>query len=151
MEPAPVPSSENARLRMVAQARHNTSPEKVLRSELHRRGRRFRLHRRPVDGLRREADLVFTRQRVAVFVDGCFWHQCPRHGTIPKSNSEWWRRKFERTRARDSDTDRQLEEAGWKVIRIWEHEAISAAADLIERVLNDSNRGVRRQAYESEA
>ena len=78
---------------------------------------------------------MFTRQQVAVFVDGCFWHQCPRHGTIPKSNSDWWRGKFERTRARDAETNRRLEEAGWKVIRIWEHDAVTAAADLIEEAI----------------
>jgi DNA mismatch endonuclease (patch repair protein) len=78
---------------------------------------------------------VFTRQRIAVFVDGCFWHLCPVHGSIPKANTDWWKRKLERTQARDDETNQKLTAAGWEVIRIWEHEAVSTAADRIERVL----------------
>jgi DNA mismatch endonuclease (patch repair protein) len=82
-------------------------------------------------GLRRRADLVFGTARVAVYVDGCFWHGCPVHGTWPKANAEWWRTKIEANRNRDADTDRRMNEAGWLVIRVWEHEG-AGAADRIE-------------------
>lgn len=84
---------------------------------------------------RRKADLVFSRLRVAVYVDGCFWHSCPDHATRPKANAEWWREKLERNVERDRDTDAQLREAGWEVVRIWEHEAVGDAVERIEHVL----------------
>lgn len=104
----------------------------ALRSALHRLGLRYFVHRRPVPGLRREADLVFTRSRVAVFVDSCFWHGCPEHVTWPTAHAEWWREKIERTRSRDRDTDVQLVAAGWEPIRVWEHES---SADAAQRIL----------------
>ncbi len=110
--------------------RRDTAPERALRSELHRLGLRFRLHRR-LAGLRREADVVFGPARVAVFVDGCFWHGCPQHATWPKANAEFWRTKIERNRSRDADTDARLAHAGWEVVRIWEHEDPVEAARLI--------------------
>ena len=82
---------------------------------------------------RRRADLLFPRARVAVFVDGCFWHGCPEHASPPKSNGDWWRRKLEANVARDRDTDRVLAEADWLVLRFWEHEDPEAAALTIER------------------
>src|SRR5690349_1319610 len=97
----PKPSSEEARRRMERQAQRNTSPETALRSELHRRGLRFRIHQRPIAGLRREADIALASARVAVFVDGCFWHGCPDHATWPKANKEWWRTKIQRNQDRD--------------------------------------------------
>jgi DNA mismatch endonuclease, patch repair protein len=113
---------------MVAQRTHDTEPERILRSELHRRGLRYRVHVRPLPNLRRQADVVFSREKIAVFVDGCFWHGCAEHRGSPKSNTGWWRTKIQENRARDADTDRRLLEAGWMVIRIWEHEAVDMAA-----------------------
>jgi len=81
---------------------------------------------------RRTIDIAFTRVRLAVYVDGCFWHGCPEHHNAPKSNSEWWRWKVERNQERDRDTDRELRAAGWEVVRIWEHEGVAAAAQLVE-------------------
>ena len=90
--------------------------------------------------MRRRADLVFTRAKVAVYVDGCFWHGCPLHGTWPKANAEWWRAKLERNIKRDRDTDRQLEAAGWRVARVWEHEdMVAAAVRIAEAVRGNSS------------
>ena len=86
---------------------------------------------------RRVADIVFTRQRLAVIVDGCFWHRCRLHGTWPKNNAEFWRDKIETNRRRDCDTNRRLFEVGWTVVRGWEHELPREAADRIEHVLNE--------------
>lgn len=114
----------------------DTKPELLLRSALHRRGLRFYVDRAPLPKMRRRADLVFPRKRVAVYVDGCFWHGCPVHGTWPKNNADWWREKIERNQARDRDTDQQLEEAGWTVVRVWEHEG-SEAADRVAEVVQE--------------
>lgn len=81
--------------------------------------------------MRRRADIVFGPSKVAVFVDGCFWHSCPDHSTIPKNNRAWWVDKLDANVRRDRDTDRQLEEAGWLVIRVWEHEDIGEAAERV--------------------
>lgn len=112
--------------------RRDTLPELALRSELHRRGLRFRVDRAPVSGLRSRADVVFGPARVAVYVDGCFWHSCPEHGTKPKANAEWWDRKLKRNQERDAETDRTLREHGWQVVRIWEHEDPIEAANRVE-------------------
>lgn len=105
--------------------------ERSLRSERHRRGLRFRLHCNLLPKSRRSVDIVLSRNRVAVFVDGCFWHGCPKHGTWPKNNGVWWRRKIEANRARDRDTDARLSKLGWTVVRVWEHERAASAADRI--------------------
>ena len=81
--------------------------------------------------MQRRADIVFPRQRVAVFVDGCFWHGCPEHGTAPKANADWWRAKIESNIARDRDTDARLGAAGWLSLRVWEHEQPDVAAEVI--------------------
>src|SRR5262249_31998252 len=111
----PPVSSPNALRRMQSVRQRDTAPELAARSPLHRRGLRFYGDRAPLPSLRRRADIVFPRRRVAVYIDGCFWHGCPEHGTWPKTNAEWWRTKIETNRARDRDTDRQLKEAGWTV------------------------------------
>lgn len=116
---------------MVAQRTRDTGPERTLRSELHRRGFRYRVHVRPIPALRRQADIVFSREKIAIFVDGCFWHGCVEHRGSPKRNTDWWRLKIAENRARDADTDRRLADAGWTVIRVWEHEAAEAAAERI--------------------
>jgi len=87
--------------------------------------------------VRRRADVVFGPARVAVFVDGCFWHGCPSHASWPKNNADFWREKIETNQRRDRDTDRRLAEAGWVVVRVWEHEDLEAAADRVERILRD--------------
>jgi DNA mismatch endonuclease (patch repair protein) len=120
---------------MARQARRDTGPEVQLRRELHRRGLRFRVERRPLPGLRSTADIVFTRARLAVYVDGCFWHSCPEHGTMPAANREWWAKKLARNRTRDLATDQALTDAGWRVVRVWEHEDARDAADRIEQIV----------------
>nr|WP_276571210.1 very short patch repair endonuclease [Halomonas sulfidoxydans] len=117
--------------------RKDTSAEMLLRRELHQRGLRYRIEYKVISKPRRVADIVFTRYRLAVFVDGCFWHGCPLHGTWPKHNADFWRDKIEANRHRDCDTNRRLLEAGWTVVRIWEHEPPREAADRIEHVLNE--------------
>lgn len=125
---------------MRGQARRDTKPELALRRELHRRGRRFRVDLAPLAGLRRRADVVFPRRRVAVYVDGCFWHRCPEHATDPKANAEWWQRKLDGNVRRDRDTDVRLAAAGWTVVRIWEHEPPDSAADVVEAALANAER-----------
>jgi DNA mismatch endonuclease, patch repair protein len=127
------PASSNAiRDRMKRQARSGTRPELTLRRELWHRGLRYRVDVTPIQGLRSRADLVFSRQRVAVYVDGCYWHSCAVHATVPKANRDWWVTKLEANVKRDRDTDAQLEAAGWVVVRVWEHERVVDAADRVE-------------------
>lgn len=85
---------------------------------------------------RRRADLVFTRAKIAVFVDGCFWHSCPQHATRPSSNAAWWAAKLERNRERDTQTTAHLQRLGWTVVRIWEHVPTPVAADIVEAALD---------------
>jgi DNA mismatch endonuclease (patch repair protein) len=115
---------------MERQARRDTKPELALRRAVWRLGLRYRVDIAPIPG-RRRADLVFTRAKIAVYVDGCFWHSCPAHATIPKANREWWVAKLDANVRRDRDTDRRLTEAGWTVVRVWEHEVVDAAAQRI--------------------
>jgi DNA mismatch endonuclease (patch repair protein) len=109
----------------------DTAPEVALRSELHRRGLRFRKNARPASGLPR-ADVLLPRARLAVFVDGCFWHRCPDHGTSPRTNSGYWRAKLDRNVDRDRRNDEALAAAGWAVMRLWEHEDPADAARRVE-------------------
>lgn len=129
---------------MSAARRADTTPEIALRSALHRRGYRFRVQRPLEFDRRRRADLVFPRERVAIFVDGCFWHSCPEHGTRPKANHEWWKSKLDRNRERDTDTDRRLAESGWQSIRVWEHESPEDAADRVIATVLARRAGQRR-------
>jgi DNA mismatch endonuclease (patch repair protein) len=85
--------------------------------------------------LRRRADVVFTAAKVAVYVHGCFWHRCPEHGTLPKASAEWWLEKLEANRRRDLDTRERLEDAGWTVVEVWEHEDAELAAERIARLV----------------
>ncbi|MEJ2865971.1 very short patch repair endonuclease [Actinomycetospora flava] len=132
----PPASSVAARNRMRATPQRDTKPELALRRELHRRGRRFFVDRAPLPGLRRRADLVFPRRRIAVYVDGCFWHSCPQHATTPKTNTAWWQSKLDANEARDRDTDQRLREHGWVAIRVWEHEQAAVAATKVEAALD---------------
>ncbi len=121
--------------RLSRQRRRDTAPELALRRELHRRGLRFFVDRAPLRGVRRKADIVFPRRRVAVYVDGCFWHRCPEHATDPKNNAQWWADKLTGNVARDRQTDAAMAAQGWVVVRVWEHEVPAAAADRVQQAL----------------
>lgn len=129
---------------MRANRRRDTVPELRVRSALHRRGWRFRVDL-PVRTSDRSVrpDIVFTRRRVAVFVDGCFWHACPEHGKIPVANASYWEPKLRANAERDRANTRLLEESGWSVVRVWEHDHADDAVAAIESAL--ASRGGRRQ------
>jgi DNA mismatch endonuclease (patch repair protein) len=118
-------------------ARRDTKPEMQLRSELHRRGLRFRVQVRVPGNRRRTIDIAFTRVRLAVYVDGCFWHGCPEHHVRPRANAEWWDWKVARNQSRDRDTDQLLMNQGWSVVRVWEHESHKSAADIVEQAYRE--------------
>ncbi len=126
----PAASDVAVRQRMQRQRRRDTKPETALRRRLHAMGLRYRVDR-PTQAGRRRADIVFGPARVAVFVDGCFWHRCPEHGTDPAANAQWWSRKLDANVARDRDTDESLAGVGWLAIRVWEHEDMHAAAERV--------------------
>lgn len=128
-------SSAATRSAMRANRGRDTAPELRIRSLLHREGLRYRVSARPLPRVRRTADLVFSRARVAVFVDGCFWHGCPDHCRPARTNSDFWRTKIDGNRARDAQTDQLLAEAGWRAIRIWEHEDPVEAAGKVSAVV----------------
>jgi DNA mismatch endonuclease, patch repair protein len=133
----PHPTTAAVSAVMKANLKNRTQPELLLRSCLHRRGYRFRKNLRiDVPGLTVRPDIVFTRKQLAVFVDGCFWHRCPDHGTNPRSNEQYWSAKLERNVQRDRDVDQRLQEAGWNVLRIWEHVSVEQAADLVVATLH---------------
>ena len=119
---------------MQQQRSRDTGPEVAVRSILHARGLRYRVDRLlPIPGRRRRADLVFGPAKVAVFIDGCFWHGCPEHGNPAiKSNTWYWPEKIARNQARDADTDSALAGLGWLPLRFWEHEAPIHVAGLVE-------------------
>ncbi|GAA4433397.1 very short patch repair endonuclease [Actinokineospora soli] len=143
-------TTDAVRKRMSDQKSRDTGTELALRRALHALGLRYRVHQRPVPGVRREADVVFTRARVAVFVDGCFWHGCPDHATWPKNNAEFWRTKIEANRTRDRDTDARLAAQGWRVVRVWEHEDPTTAATRVQRALT-SDDDIMRRRYPDDA
>ena len=124
---------------MQANRSRDTKPELAVRRLLHARGMRYRVNYRPVKDLRRTADIAFTRRRLAVFIDGCYWHSCPQHGSQPSVNADYWTPKLQRNRARDLETVERLEAAGWTVLRFWEHtdpaEVASAVAAAYARAL----------------
>lgn len=130
---APSPSSAAASVTMRANRRRDTTPELQLRSALHRRGLRFRVDRAIQTGNSRvRPDIVFVSRRLAVFVDGCFWHSCPVHGQQPRINSSYWSAKLEANRNRDRMDNKKLTNAGWTIMRIWEHESAEDSARAIE-------------------
>jgi DNA mismatch endonuclease (patch repair protein) len=139
---SPEASSPEVSTRMRRTGRRDTAAELAIRRELHRRGHRYRVDRRPVPHLRTRADIVFTRWRVAVFVDGCFWHGCPEHATQPKANAAWWGQKLAANVARDRRADAALRAEGWQVVRIWEHEPVDEAVRRVEIALG-SQRAAR--------
>lgn len=118
--------------RFSAQKTVDTRPEILLRKALHAHGLRFRIQV-PVPGLpRRRIDVALTRVKLAVFVDGCFWHGCPDHSVTPKTNTEWWLNKLARNRDRDRETNEHLARVGWTVLRLWEHIPPEEGANLVE-------------------
>jgi len=131
----PGSTSEAVSARMSVARRRDTAPELAVRRLLHARGLRFRVNYAIPGQRRRTIDIAFTRPRVAVFIDGCFWHGCPEHGTQPQRNSAWWQAKLAANRARDADSDAILRAQGWSVVRVWEHELPDlAAARIAEHV-----------------
>ena len=136
----PSASSPSALTRMKMQRQRDTYPEKQLRSMLHRMGFRYRTHLEPIRGLRIHADILFPRVKIALFVDGCFWHSCPEHGTLPKANREWWKHKLAINTERDERAEKTLRSQGWTVIRIWEHEDPEIASAAIAKTLREAYR-----------
>jgi DNA mismatch endonuclease (patch repair protein) len=134
-------SSPAVRAVMRANRGRDTRPELSVRAAVHAQGLRYRVGISPLPGIRRTADLVFPKAKVAVFVDGCFWHGCPEHHRPAKQNAEFWRAKIEGNAARDADTNKRLTDAGWQVIRIWEHEDAAEAAAAITEVVRQCGRG----------
>lgn len=128
-------SSEAVRKSMRSNKGRDTKPELALRRAVHALGLRYRVAIRPVKSVRRTADIVFTKAKVAVFLDGCFWHGCPLHHTIAVTNASFWAEKVRRTRERDAETDQLLKEAGWRVLRVWEHEDPADAANRVAILL----------------
>jgi DNA mismatch endonuclease (patch repair protein) len=113
----------------------DTKPEIAVRSAVHALGMRFRVSARPLRDLRRTADLVFRNARVAVFVDGCFWHGCPEHHAPPKTNAGYWATKIQGNKSRDDDTTERLRKEGWTVLRFWSHEEPQSVATQIAKVV----------------
>ena len=139
----PAPLNETVSRQMQKMRRSSTRPETLIRRELHRRGLRFRVNYRSLPG---RPDVVFTSARIAVFVDGCFWHACPDHFVMPKNNREWWREKLEQNVARDRRKDQQLDELGWMVVHAWEHEDPVEVADQIEQLWRSRRSKTTRQS-----
>jgi DNA mismatch endonuclease, patch repair protein len=119
---------------MQATRRRDTPGEIAMRAALRAVGLRYRVDV-TLPGTRRRADVAFLRAKIAVFVDGCFWHGCPKHGTWPKTNVSWWRSKIETNRLRDTDTSLKLRAAGWTVLRFWAHEDAAVAAQAVAKAL----------------
>uniref|UniRef100_A0AAU2V8I3 Very short patch repair endonuclease n=1 Tax=Streptomyces sp. NBC_00003 TaxID=2903608 RepID=A0AAU2V8I3_9ACTN len=124
-------SSASRRRNMQAIRSRDTKPERLIRRLVHAQGLRYRVSARPLPELRRTADMVFRPAKVAVFIDGCYWHGCPEHYVPPKTNSGYWSEKVARNVGRDRDTDEQLSAAGWTVLRFWEHEPPEQCASQI--------------------
>jgi DNA mismatch endonuclease (patch repair protein) len=130
-------SSVGRRRNMQAIRSRDTSHELAVRRLVHAAGLRYRVNFAPLPGLRRTADLVFTRQRIAVFLDGCFWHGCPVHKHEVRQNGEYWAQKLRSNVARDIDTNRKLETAGWTLLRFWEHEDSLQVSGVIVRAVRE--------------
>ena len=128
-------TSDATRRSMQANKGRDTKPELAIRQLLHAEGFRYRVNYRPVSEIRRTADIVFTRAKVAVFIDGCFWHGCSAHYQRPVSNRDYWDEKVLRNRARDIETGSVLADRGWNVLRFWEHEVAEAVVQVIRQQL----------------
>ena len=139
-------SSLAVRASMRSNKPRDTRPELALRSAAHALGLRYRVSAQPVKGLRRTADMVFPRERVAVFLDGCFWHGCEVHHTVAATNAQYWAAKVQRNRERDRETNEHLSRAGWLVVRVWEHEEPSEAAQRIAELIKSRRREAHRNS-----
>ena len=127
----PLPLNAHVSAQMQRMPRSSTGPEIDLRRALHRRGLRFRITGVRLPG---RPDIIFPRARLAVFVDGCFWHRCPLHGILPKNNADWWLAKLDRNVERDREKDAALAALGWHIVHVWEHEDMAAAAARIDQL-----------------
>jgi DNA mismatch endonuclease (patch repair protein) len=114
---------------MIGNKSRDTKPELVVRRYLHASGLRYRVHARPIKDWNRRADIVFPKAKVAIFVNGCFWHGCPNHFVEPKTNPDYWKRKIDRNVQRDAETYQQLKSRGWLVITLWEHEDLAIRSE----------------------
>ncbi|RZU73630.1 T/G mismatch-specific endonuclease [Micromonospora kangleipakensis] len=130
-----VPSSPMVSAQMSRLPRRDTGPEVQLRRLLHAQGLRYRVQLPVPDWRRRTIDIAFTRVKVAVFVDGCFWHGCPEHGMVPRSNQAWWASKLEANRRRDAETTAHLQSRGWRVLRFWSHDDVSDMVVAVTRAV----------------
>jgi DNA mismatch endonuclease, patch repair protein len=142
---APVPLNDHVRKQMRTMPRRDTGVEVAVRRELHRLGLRFRVQVRALPG---NPDVAFTRAKVAIFVDGCFWHRCPTHGTAPKNNGSWWAAKLDENVARDRRKDEQLREMGWLPVHIWEHDDPVDSALRIRGLCRERTGSPARQSEE---
>jgi DNA mismatch endonuclease (patch repair protein) len=128
---------------MSRQGSRDTAPEVAVRRLLHAKGLRYRVNV-PVPGMpRRTIDIVFPKAKIAIFMDGCFWHGCPEHATQPKSNAEWWRVKLDKNVIRDHETTAHLKAEGWTVLRFWEHERPEDVARAVARTRRTTTRAPR--------
>lgn len=141
---APNASSQAVRRAMQAVGSENTQPELRLRKALHRLGLRYRVHTRPERDFRCQADIVFRAVRACVFVDGCFWHGCPIHFSLPKTNLDWWLEKIQDNQARDERQRTALEQRGWQVISFWEHQVRDDLEECVRSVIEaiEAGRGI---------
>lgn len=139
------PSSPDVSVRMSRQTNQDTGAERAVRQLLHASGYRYRIHY-PVPGMRRrKIDIAFTGARLAVLIDGCFWHGCPEHATSPKANAEWWRKKLDRNIERDQETNAQLLAEGWTVLRFWEHESPHTVMRQVAAAVDREKAGRRKR------
>ena len=145
----PKASSSSVRRRMQVTRRRDTPGEIALRKALHAAGLRYRVDV-SLPGTRRRPDVVLTRMRIAVFVDGCFWHGCPEHGTWPTTNAAWWRSKIQGNRLRDHDTDQRLRASGWVVLRFWAHVDSAEAARAVVNAVKSRTKRVTMTARSAE-
>jgi DNA mismatch endonuclease (patch repair protein) len=129
-------STPGTRASMQSNRGRDTSPEMIVRRRLHALGFRYRVSARPIPNVRRTADIAFTRAKVAVFIDGCFWHGCPEHYQAPARNAEFWLAKRLRNKERDAETDATLASDGWRCLRIWEHEVRTAPDEVVARIIS---------------
>jgi len=132
----PKPFSSTVSKNMSRMPRRDTRPELAARREMHSRGMRFRVSA----ALPGRPDIVLTRAKIAIFIDGCFWHACPEHGNIPKNNSLWWSEKLARNQRRDGEKDAALIAMGWSPLHFWEHEPVADVVDLIEAAWREATR-----------
>jgi DNA mismatch endonuclease, patch repair protein len=138
-------SSAVRRLNMQAIRSRDTKPERLIRRLVHAGGLRYRVAAKPLPSLRRTADLVFRPTKVAVFIDGCYWHGCPEHYVPPKTNPDYWSGKVAGNMARDRDTNQRLAEESWTVLRFWEHESPEDCARTILRVVLHRRKSLRER------